>query len=227
MGKVVSSSEDRSEITPLHRTLCTIGVQEVEEAVSQGSDLSVPRQGPQIQALSCAHRAREEAGGVEAPGQSSHPLRSRALKRVVPKVRPDPSASALAHCQLYEEVRVTLEGCSVEADIDGFIQAKSTGTEPPGEARPAGRQPLGPGPSVPKRPGPSSLSLNCQNKAHSSLLGEGAWARPQGGVRDGAAPWSGPWPAASSEAEMAQCLRTQLSEGEMEVGAFLQPVWFH
>uniref|UniRef100_A0A8C9JFJ2 Proline-serine-threonine phosphatase-interacting protein 1 n=1 Tax=Panthera tigris altaica TaxID=74533 RepID=A0A8C9JFJ2_PANTA len=37
--------------------------------------------------------------------------------------------------ELYEEVRVTLEGCSVEADIDGFIQAKSTGTEPPGEAR--------------------------------------------------------------------------------------------
>ncbi|XP_055274044.1 proline-serine-threonine phosphatase-interacting protein 1 isoform X5 [Moschus berezovskii] len=31
----------------------------------------------------------------------------------------------------YEEVRVTLEGCSVDADIDGFIQAKSTGTEPP------------------------------------------------------------------------------------------------
>uniref|UniRef100_A0ABI7X5C9 Proline-serine-threonine phosphatase interacting protein 1 n=2 Tax=Felinae TaxID=338152 RepID=A0ABI7X5C9_FELCA len=129
--------------------------------------------------------------------------------------------------ELYEEVRVTLEGCSVEADIDGFIQAKSTGTEPPGEARPAGRQPLGPGPSVPKRPGPSSLSLNCQDKAHSSLLGEGPWARPQGGVRDGATPWSGPWPAASSEAEMAQCLRTQLSEGEIEAGAFLQPVWFH
>uniref|UniRef100_A0AC11CDD0 Proline-serine-threonine phosphatase interacting protein 1 n=1 Tax=Ovis aries TaxID=9940 RepID=A0AC11CDD0_SHEEP len=35
--------------------------------------------------------------------------------------------------ELYEEVRVTLEGCSVDADIDGFIQAKSTGTEPPGE----------------------------------------------------------------------------------------------
>ncbi|XP_008053588.1 proline-serine-threonine phosphatase-interacting protein 1 isoform X2 [Carlito syrichta] len=40
--------------------------------------------------------------------------------------------------ELYEEVRLTLEGCSVDADIDGFIQAKSTGTEPPGEAWPAG-----------------------------------------------------------------------------------------
>lgn len=36
--------------------------------------------------------------------------------------------------QLYEEVRLALESCSVDADIEGFIQAKSTGTEPPGEA---------------------------------------------------------------------------------------------
>nr|XP_054954663.1 proline-serine-threonine phosphatase-interacting protein 1 isoform X3 [Pan paniscus] len=33
--------------------------------------------------------------------------------------------------ELYEEVRLTLESCSIDADIDGFIQAKSTGTEPP------------------------------------------------------------------------------------------------
>ncbi|XP_066134400.1 proline-serine-threonine phosphatase-interacting protein 1 isoform X2 [Saccopteryx bilineata] len=33
--------------------------------------------------------------------------------------------------ELYEMVRVTLEDCSVEADISSFIKAKSTGTEPP------------------------------------------------------------------------------------------------
>ncbi|XP_041602080.1 proline-serine-threonine phosphatase-interacting protein 1 isoform X4 [Vulpes lagopus] len=40
--------------------------------------------------------------------------------------------------ELYEEVRLTLEGCSVEADIDSFIQARSTGAEPPELLRPRG-----------------------------------------------------------------------------------------
>jgi len=34
--------------------------------------------------------------------------------------------------QLYEEVRVSLENCVVESDIDYFIKTKMTGTQPPG-----------------------------------------------------------------------------------------------
>ncbi|XP_037357951.1 proline-serine-threonine phosphatase-interacting protein 1 [Talpa occidentalis] len=33
--------------------------------------------------------------------------------------------------ELYEEVRVVLEACSVDGDINNFIQVKGTGTEPP------------------------------------------------------------------------------------------------
>ncbi|KAF2977872.1 hypothetical protein EK904_007840 [Melospiza melodia maxima] len=34
--------------------------------------------------------------------------------------------------QMYEEVRVSLENCVVESDIDYFIKTKMTGTQPPG-----------------------------------------------------------------------------------------------
>ncbi|KAI6078015.1 Proline-serine-threonine phosphatase-interacting protein 1-like protein [Aix galericulata] len=34
--------------------------------------------------------------------------------------------------ELYEEVRVSLENCVVESDIDYFIKSKMTGTQPPG-----------------------------------------------------------------------------------------------
>lgn len=75
---------------------------------------------------------------------------------------------------------MTLEGCSVEADIDGFIHAKSTGTEPPGEAWPQLSDPPLPGRG---------------RAARGSLLGAGALAGPREGVGDGAVPWLGPWPA--------------------------------
>uniref|UniRef100_A0A8C0MNI2 F-BAR domain-containing protein n=1 Tax=Canis lupus familiaris TaxID=9615 RepID=A0A8C0MNI2_CANLF len=47
------------------------------------------------------------------------------------KVRGEWEQEHRTACELYEEVRLTLEGCSVEADIDSFIQARSTGAEPP------------------------------------------------------------------------------------------------
>ncbi|XP_010715711.2 proline-serine-threonine phosphatase-interacting protein 1-like [Meleagris gallopavo] len=34
--------------------------------------------------------------------------------------------------ELYEEVRVSLENCVIESDIDYFIKSKMTGTQPPG-----------------------------------------------------------------------------------------------
>ncbi|KAL7980370.1 hypothetical protein Chor_014699 [Crotalus horridus] len=36
-------------------------------------------------------------------------------------------------CELYEEVRVSLENCNVESDMNSFVQNKMTGTEPPAE----------------------------------------------------------------------------------------------
>uniref|UniRef100_A0A2D4IPW8 Uncharacterized protein n=1 Tax=Micrurus lemniscatus lemniscatus TaxID=129467 RepID=A0A2D4IPW8_MICLE len=33
--------------------------------------------------------------------------------------------------ELYEEVRVSLENCNVESDMNSFVQNKTTGTEPP------------------------------------------------------------------------------------------------
>uniref|UniRef100_A0A674K282 Proline-serine-threonine phosphatase interacting protein 1 n=1 Tax=Terrapene triunguis TaxID=2587831 RepID=A0A674K282_9SAUR len=37
--------------------------------------------------------------------------------------------------EMYEEVRVSLENCNVESDMDYFIKNKMTGTDPPGVAR--------------------------------------------------------------------------------------------
>lgn len=78
---------------------------------------------------------------------------------------------------------MTLEGCSVEADIDGFIQAKSTGTEPPGEAQPAGSTAAGASPICPKDAWPPTEPplLGQDRAAHSSLLGEEDLADPEEG----------------------------------------------
>lgn len=97
----------------------------------------------------------------------------------------------LSLLQLYEEVRLTLEGCSVDADINNFIQAKSTGTEPPGKVWPEGSAKRGRG------------------VTHGSLWEEGA------GQAQGAGPgmvqsWVGPWPAASLRQK--RC-RAKLEEG--------------
>lgn len=113
----------------MQRNVHTRGVQETGEAGSQGSSAS----------------GRPGAVTPQGPWSGFRPKEGGRLDNVGMEVKPGPSASAPSHPQLYEEVRVTLEGCSVDADIDGFIQAKSTGTEPPGEARRRATRPLGPG----------------------------------------------------------------------------------
>ena len=107
----------------------TLGAQETGEAASQGSSPS----------------GRPAAVTPQGPWSGFRPKEGGRLD-TVGQVKPGPSASAFPHPQLYEEVRVTLEGCSVDADIDGFFQAKSTGTEPPGEACLWATRLLGPGP---------------------------------------------------------------------------------
>lgn len=76
---------------------------------------------------------------------------------------------------------MTLEGCSVEADIDGFIQAKSTGTEPPGEAWPAGSTAAGARPICPEEVWPQlseALLPGRGRAAHGSPLGSGTVQSP-------------------------------------------------
>lgn len=36
-------------------------------------------------------------------------------------------------CQMYEEVRKSLEVCSIEKDIEYFVNQQKTGQTPPGE----------------------------------------------------------------------------------------------
>ncbi|XP_057280127.1 proline-serine-threonine phosphatase-interacting protein 1 isoform X2 [Pezoporus wallicus] len=47
------------------------------------------------------------------------------------KVRTEWEQEHIKTCQLYEEVRLSLENCVVESDIDYFIKTKMTGTQPP------------------------------------------------------------------------------------------------
>ncbi|XP_034849499.1 proline-serine-threonine phosphatase-interacting protein 1 isoform X2 [Mirounga leonina] len=119
--------------------------------------------------------------------------------------------------ELYEEVRVTLEGCSVEADIDGFIHAKSTGTEPPApvpfqnyynrEVTPASGSPgVQPSCGMIKRfsgllhgsPKTTSLAVSAEFRRAEYLCGRHPGSHPGGGgwlVDSGTewAAWLRPW----------------------------------
>ena len=73
-------------------------------------------------------------------------------------------------------------------------------------------QPLGPGPSVPRRSGPSSPRLYCRDEA--GQLTAPLWGQGQ------CSPLAGSWPAAISEAEHVPRLRMlQHSEGGGETGS--------
>uniref|UniRef100_A0A8D0BK94 Proline-serine-threonine phosphatase-interacting protein 1 n=1 Tax=Salvator merianae TaxID=96440 RepID=A0A8D0BK94_SALMN len=46
--------------------------------------------------------------------------------------------------ELYEEVRISLENCSAESDVNSFVESKMTGMEPPGNRPTFGLPPCGP-----------------------------------------------------------------------------------